>query len=313
MTDGAVIVEDLWRRAMSGERAEVDRALRAELGARRGIPTRLRQAMGHSLFGGGKRLRPILVLWTWDALGARDSRGGRRRGAVSRDVTVKVGVAVEMIHTYSLIHDDLPAMDDDVLRRGRPTCHVAFDEATAVLAGDGLQALAFDVLAECGPRAAEMVKLAAAAAGPAGMVGGQQLDLDAEGAPVDAAAVRKIHAGKTAAMIGLSMALGGVCRGVDEDTVTELGAAGQWLGLAFQGADDVLDVTASSTTLGKTPGKDAACGKATWVRVEGLEAAQRRTRRLGRKGQRALMELLPSGPVRDRLFGLADYMWQRDR
>jgi farnesyl diphosphate synthase len=298
---------------MAAERRGIERALRNELRACRGVPTRLRRAIAHSLFGGGKRLRPILLLWTWDALGPRAGRGGRRHGAADRAAALRAATAVEMIHTYSLIHDDLPAMDDDVLRRGRPTCHVAFDEATAVLAGDGLQALAFAVLAECGPRAAEMVALAAHAAGPAGMVGGQQLDLDAEGAAVTAAAVRRIHAGKTAAMIGLCLALGGVCRGVGEAAVAALDRAGRDLGLAFQGADDLLDVTASSATLGKTPGKDAASGKATWVRVEGLEAARRRTRRLGRRGRRALADLMPAGPARDRLVGLADYMWQRDR
>ncbi len=288
----------------------MERALRTELRDYGGIPKRLRQAMAHSLFGGGKRLRPILALWTRDALGPR---GGRRRGAVDRATTLRAAVAVEMIHTYSLIHDDLPAMDDDVLRRGRPTCHVAFDEATAVLAGDGLQALAFAVLADCGPRAAELVRLAADAAGPAGMVGGQQLDLDAEGAEVTATTVRKIHAGKTAAMIGLALSVGGVCRGMDDGAVSALGAAGQWLGLAFQGADDLLDVTATSATLGKTVGKDAAAGKATWVRVEGVERARRRTRRLGLRGQRELLALLPAGPRRERLCDLADYMWQRDR
>jgi geranylgeranyl pyrophosphate synthase len=301
---------------MVGERRAVERALRAELRGRAGIPIRLRRAMGHSLLGGGKRLRPILALWTWDALGARRGpaeRDGRRHGGVSRDLALRAAAALEMIHTYSLIHDDLPAMDDDVLRRGRPTCHVAFDEATAVLAGDGLQALAFEVLADCGPRAAELVNLVAVAAGPAGMVGGQQLDLDAEGTAVSSATVRKIHAGKTAAMIGVSLAVGGVCRGVDATTVAALGAAGRWLGLAFQGADDLLDVTASSATLGKTAGKDAACGKATWVRVEGLEVARKRTGRLGRRGRRDLLGLLPAGPASDRLCGLADYMWQRDR
>ena len=217
-----------------------------------------------------------------------------------------------MIHTYSLIHDDLPAMDDDVLRRGRPTCHVAFDEGTAVLAGDGLQALAFGVLADVGPRAAELVRLAAHAAGPAGMVSGQQLDLDAEGAPATATSVRRIHSGKTAAMISLALAVGGVCRGLDQAGVRELGKAGHWLGLAFQGADDLLDVTASSIELGKTPGKDAAAGKATWIRVDGLEGARRRTLRYGQRGRRQLAARLPEGEHGERLLDLADYMWQRD-
>jgi geranylgeranyl pyrophosphate synthase len=288
----------------------LEAVLRAELRGHRGIPDRLRRAMAHSLFGGGKRLRPILAVWTFDALGA--VRQGRR-GAVDRRATLRAGAALEMIHTYSLIHDDLPAMDDDVLRRGRPTCHVAFDEGTAVLAGDGLQALAFAVLADVGPRGAELVARAARAAGPAGMVGGQQLDLDAEGRPVNAATVRRIHTDKTAAMIGLSLATGGICRGLPGDQVDALADAGRWLGLAFQGADDVLDVTATSARLGKTPGKDAASGKATWVRVEGLAAARARARRYGARGRRTLAAQLSPGPAADRLLALADYMWQRDR
>ncbi len=299
---------ETWRRELDDARREIDRALKAELRACRGVPARLREAMAHSLFGGGKRLRPVLALWTWEALSVR----GRGRGAVSRADVVRAGAAIEMIHTYSLVHDDLPAMDDDVLRRGRPTCHVAFDEATAILAGDGLQALAFGVLADVGPRAAELVALAAAAAGPAGMVGGQQLDLDAEGAEVDAAQVAAIHRGKTAAMISLSLAAGGVCRGATPDTVRRLVDAGRWLGLAFQGADDVLDVVADSATLGKTVGKDEAAGKATWVRVEGLEAASARARRYGKRGRKALQEVLADGPAAGRLLALADYMWQRD-
>ena len=298
-----------WRQALAGEQRAIEQALRAELSDYRGIAGRLRRAMAHSLFGGGKRLRPVLALWTWDALGA--SRRGRS-GGVRREDTVRAGLALEMIHTYSLIHDDLPAMDDDVLRRGRPTCHVAFDEGTAVLAGDGLQALAFGVLADIGPRAAELVRLAARAAGPAGMVGGQQRDLDAEGAPTTSATVRRIHSGKTAAMISLALAVGGVCRGLDQEGVRALGEAGHWLGLAFQGADDLLDVTASSNELGKTPGKDAARGKATWIRVDGLESARKRTLRYGRRGRRLLAARLPAGEHRERMLALADYMWQRD-
>jgi geranylgeranyl diphosphate synthase type II len=298
-------VVERWRRDLEATRKEVERTLRAELRGRRAGPPRLRQAMAHSLLGGGKRLRPILALWTWEALGGR--------GGVPREVALRAAAALEMVHTYSLIHDDLPAMDDDVLRRGRPTCHVAFDEGTAVLAGDGLQALAFATLAGCGPRAAELVAHLAEAAGPAGMVGGQQLDLDAEGRQITAADVRSIHRGKTAAMIAASLAVGGVCRGAGRSKVDALARAGRDLGLAFQGADDLLDVTASSDALGKTPGKDAASGKATWVRLEGLEAARRRTRRLGRRGRRALAAVLPRRAAAERLLDLADYMWQRDR
>lgn len=300
-----------WRRALQAEQRLATAALRRELKACRGIPGRLREAMAHSLFGGGKRLRPILVHWTYDALGA--GRNRNRRQAVDRQTVACVGAAVEMIHTYSLIHDDLPAMDDDVLRRGRPTCHVAFDEGTAILAGDGLQALAFEILASAGPRAAEMVAAVARAAGPAGMVGGQLRDLAAESHPNTAADVRRIHAEKTAAMIGVSIALAGICQDGDPALVARLDAAGRQLGLAFQGADDLLDTTACSEVLGKTPGKDAASGKATWVGIEGPEAALARTRRHGRRGEKELAAALPPGPLTDRLLTLAAYMWQRDR
>lgn len=297
-------------RALAAERQFVERILRRELRACRPIPERLRKAMAYSLFAGGKRLRPVLVLWTWDAL-AEDGRDHAE--AVDRDTAARVAAAVEMIHTYSLIHDDLPAMDDDVLRRGRPTCHVAFDEGTAILAGDGLQAAAFGLLADCGPRAAKLVALTAAAAGPAGMVGGQQRDLEAEGKCLTASAVRGIHAGKTAAMLALCLTLGAHCRAADDILVERLAAAGRCLGLAFQGADDALDASAHSAVLGKTPGKDATQGKATWVRLEGLEASWARTRRIGRRGVRALSELLPPRPASERLLWLARQMYDRDR
>jgi geranylgeranyl pyrophosphate synthase len=299
-------VPEQWRRESAADRRLVETTLRAELNGVRGVPRRLRQAMGHSLFGGGKRLRPLLVLWVHDALAERGDAG-----VGSRERALRAGAAVEMIHTYSLIHDDLPAMDDDVLRRGRPTCHVAYDEATAVLAGDGLQALAFGILADLGDGAAEMVAMAAAASGPAGMVGGQMRDLEAEQQPVTAARVRRIHEDKTAAMLALSLALGGVCAAAPAATVQTLLQAGRWLGLAFQGADDVLDVTASSEALGKTAGKDDASGKATWVRVEGLARAASRARRYGQRGLATLRAELPGGPETDRLLALCGYMWQR--
>lgn len=286
--------------AMAANAEAVEQVLDKLLKPGDGPEHRVIDAMRYSSLGGGKRVRPFLVTASAALFG------------VDKKAALRAAAAVEMVHCYSLIHDDLPAMDDDVLRRGRPTCHVAFDEATAILAGDGLQALAFGVLADVGPRAAELVALAAAAAGPAGMVGGQQLDLDAEGAEVDAAQVAAIHRGKTAAMISLSLAAGGVCRGATPDTVRRLVDAGRWLGLAFQGADDVLDVVADSATLGKTVGKDEAAGKATWVRVEGLEAASARARRYGKRGRKALQEVLADGPAAGRLLALADYMWQRD-
>jgi geranylgeranyl pyrophosphate synthase len=283
-------------------------ALAGELRSGRGVPPRLRQAMAHSLLGGGKRLRPVLLLWTYDAVAER------RRPVVARTGALRAAAGLEMIHTYSLIHDDLPAMDDDVLRRGQPTCHVVFGEATAILAGDGLQARGFELLAlGGGPAGGSVVGRVAAAVGPGGMVGGQQADLEAEGRPVTAAMVRAIHLGKTARLLAAALATGAHLGGATPRTVAAVEAAGLRLGLAFQGADDLLDVTGTAGELGKTAGKDAAAGKATWVRVEGLDAARRRTRRLGEQGLTDLRAALPAGPARERLLALGAMMWRRDR
>jgi geranylgeranyl pyrophosphate synthase len=297
------------RQQMTVERKSVERNLRLLLNGEKGIPRRLKSAMRHSLMGGGKRLRPILALWAWDALARR--RGNRASG---RGAIMDAACALEMLHTYSLIHDDLPAMDDDKLRRGRPTCHVAFDEATAILAGDGLQALAFCVLARAGgPMAGRLVDLVGRAVGPAGMVGGQQNDLDAEGVPVTAASVRLIHRDKTGRLLAASLCCGALLAGSGPSDLARIEKAGMALGLAFQGADDILDVTATAAQLGKSTGKDEAAGKATWVRVEGLPAARRRMARHGRRGVNGLESALPVGPARDRLLALAGMMWNRDR
>jgi geranylgeranyl pyrophosphate synthase len=296
-------------RQLGLERQAVEKELRRLFRKRAGVPLRLHQAMRHSLLGGGKRLRPIILLWTWDAVSLR-----RRSGVAPRQDALLAACALEMLHTYSLIHDDLPAMDDDVLRRGRPTCHVAFDEATAILAGDGLQALAFETLARAGrARAGELVAMAAAAVGPAGMVGGQQEDLDSEGRRITATGVRGIHLKKTAALLGAAFGCGALLGGGDRETVQQVVRAGQDLGLAFQGADDLLDVTGEAASLGKTAGKDEAAEKATWVRLEGLEKARRRTEKLGQRGLRGLQAALPAGPARERLVDLGSMMWNRDR
>lgn len=298
-----------WQRQLRSERDAVNRRLRDLIRTRSGIPPRLRQAMRHSLLAGGKRLRPVLVLWARDAVAA-----GSRRRAVDRDDVLSAACAVEMLHTYSLIHDDLPAMDDDVLRRGRPTCHVAFDEATAILAGDGLQALAFELLAvHSGALAGRVVARMARDVGPAGMVGGQQFDLDAEGTEPTAALVRRIHRRKTGALLAGSLAVGALLGGADGELEEELHAAGEKLGLAFQGADDLLDVSASAASLGKSPGKDEEQGKATWIRVEGKQKARARTLRDGRAGVRLLVEALPAGDRTDRLVRLGEMMWNRDQ
>ncbi len=294
--------------ALAREQKVVEKALAGVLRREKGIPLRLKDAMKHSLLSGGKRLRPILMLWAYDAF-----CGGRRKPAVDRSAALEAACAVEMLHTYSLIHDDLPAMDDDVLRRGQPTCHVAFDEATAILAGDALQALAFTVLARSSASAsAVIVQVLGQAVGPSGMVGGQQEDLDSEGQDVDARLIRRIHLGKTAALLAASLEAGAQLARAPEESCRKVYQAGLNLGLAFQGADDVLDVTATSQQMGKTVGKDEAADKATWVKVEGLEKARARTSRYGRKGIKELSDILPSGPDSERLLAMASLMWNRD-
>jgi len=285
---------------LADDRNLVDDRLARAVNEEPGVPERLRSAMAHALLGGGKRLRPVLLLWTHDAL------GGRRR-----EDALTAGVALEMVHTYSLIHDDLPAMDDDDLRRGRPTCHVAFDEATAVLAGDGLLTRAFALLARIPDHGAELVRLLADAAGPAGMVGGQQEDLDAEGGELTADLVRRIHTGKTARLIAAPMAMGAVLAGADDQTVLSCERAGTRLGLSFQAADDVLDACSDTATLGKTAGKDAAADKPTWVRLEGLEAARARAKRYGLEGAGILGENLGDLRAAADLLALCRRLWDR--
>jgi len=253
-------------RFLSEARGEVDAALDRFMPQPDGFGRRLFEAMRHSLFSGGKRLRPCLCLLVGESL------GGARNGAIP------AACALEMVHTYSLIHDDLPAMDDDDLRRGKATCHKAFDEATAILAGDALLTLAFQTAAENTvppARAARIVGILARAAGPQGMVLGQMRDLESEGNPCDLDLVGAIHATKTAAMIAASFEIGAVAAGADDDLTRRLYEAGLGVGLAFQIVDDILDVTATTTQLGKTAGKDAIGGKATYPAAIGLDASRR--------------------------------------
>jgi geranylgeranyl pyrophosphate synthase len=265
--------------------------------------------MAHSLFGGGKRLRPALLLWTYDAL----RRNSRRQVRMGRSSALTAACALEVIHTYSLIHDDLPAMDDDVLRRGRPTCHVAFDEATAILAGDGLQAWGFALLGRLAHAAPDLVDLVATAVGPVGMVGGQLEDLAAEGQAVTPRIVRRIHERKTARLIAAALGAGAYLAGAGNRTVEGIVLAGRTIGLAFQGADDLLDMTSTAEQLGKSAGKDAAAGKATWVRLDGLAKAGQRTEKLGRRGWLQLQKQLPAGPPSELLLDLVVLMWRRDK
>ena len=238
-------------------------------------PKRLIEAMRYATLGGGKRLRPFLTVETAQALGRTDN-GPKRAGA-----------AIECIHAYSLIHDDLPSMDDDDLRRGRPTTHRAFDEATAILAGDGLQALAFEILADPATDTSADVRVAlclglARAAGLAGMVGGQMLDIDAEQstAPLSVEEIRLLQAMKTGALLKFSVEAGAILAGADAKARAALGVYGRAIGAAFQIADDILDVESDAATLGKRAGKDAEQNKGTLVGSLGLEGARRELDRL---------------------------------
>jgi geranylgeranyl pyrophosphate synthase len=270
----------------AARRAEVDEALTAWSPAPPDCPPSIAEAMRYSLLGGGKRLRPVLALTAADAVAV----GAGRDAAQARALALPVACAVEMIHTYSLVHDDLPAMDDDTMRRGRPTNHVVHGEAMAILAGDGLQAEAFALVARepqaddptLARRKVRAIAVLARAAGAAGMVGGQAIDLAAvtpgrDGqlpAPLDGPALADMHARKTGALIRAAVVGGAVMAGADEATAAALDAYAREIGLAFQIVDDILDVEGESVALGKTAGKDAAAGKPTYPSLYGLERSR---------------------------------------
>jgi len=249
----------------------------------RTTPAALHRAMRYSIFAGGKRLRPALVLASAEAV------GGTYEGAAP------AACAVEMIHTYSLIHDDLPAMDDDDLRRGRPTCHKAFGEALAILAGDALLTRAFEILTQTRQAGAVpgIVRAIAQGVGTQGMVGGQVLDIEGEGKTATLASVLAIHKWKTAALISACCEAGALSGGASRSEYESLAEYGRKIGLAFQVVDDILDVTSSSEALGKTPGKDARAGKATYPAVLGLAKARREAERLLNQALAALKLLGP--------------------
>src|SRR5216683_903261 len=269
MTAPETITSYLARRA-----AEVNEWLDRFVPSETTPPEELHRAMRYSLLAGGKRLRPVLTLATGEALGA------------DTDDLMPAACAIEMIHTYSLIHDDLPAMDNDDLRRGRPTCHKVFGEAVAILAGDALLTQAFRVLASDAPnrnaeRQVRVIREVATAAGTVdALIGGQMADIESEGKKVDATMLEYIHRSKTGAMITASVVVGGLIVGANEDQIDKLRKYGQRIGLAFQIADDILDVTSTSEQLGKTPGKDQAANKATYPAVHGIEASELRAREL---------------------------------
>ena len=244
---------------------ELDRLIPPETGE----PVRVHAAIRWSVFAGGKRFRPAVLLAAGQTFGADDGR------------LLRTACALEMIHTYSLIHDDLPSMDDDELRRGRATCHVKFDEATAILAGDALQALAFQTIAEdekleAALRIGLIAELARAAGTPAGMVAGQAFDLDAESRAVTGAELERIHHRKTGALIRAAARSGAMIAGADESELSAITEYATNLGLLFQITDDLLDVIATAEDLGKTPGKDARSSKATFPALYGLEATRAR-------------------------------------
>lgn len=247
-------------------RKTVDGALEDYLPSPSSRPRRLVSAMRHSLFAGGKRIRPILVIAAAEAAGGLPERA------------VAPACAVELVHTYSLIHDDLPAMDDDDFRRGLPTCHRAFDEGTAILAGDALLTLAFEVLSrsmEEEPRKGlRMTGELARAAGWSGMVGGQQIDMESEGSVPDQAVLEYIHTRKTGALIRCSLALGGLSADADGPSLALFRRFGERIGLAFQIVDDILDVTATREEMGKDHGSDASRGKMTYPALFGVPEAR---------------------------------------
>jgi len=284
--------------ATLGERVEA--ALDLLLTAPDEPSRRLYEAMRYMVLGGGKRLRPALVLLAAEACGG------------SAETAMPAACAVEMVHTYSLIHDDLPAMDDDDLRRGRPSCHKQFGEALAILAGDALLTEAFAVLARDVPDAATARRLSAelaSAAGAVGMVGGQVADLEAErGGRRDEQILMVIHRRKTAALVTAAVVMGGIAAGASEHLQRSLRDYGGHLGLAFQIADDVLDASATTEDLGKTAGKDAAAGKLTYVTLYGLEAARRRARA---EADRAVDALSPLARKADMLRDLARFVVER--
>lgn len=254
-------------RSFAAWRMRVDAALDHALPSPEHAPRHLHAAMRHAVLNGGKRMRPMLVYASGTAMGASES-----------DLDA-AAVAVELIHCYSLVHDDLPAMDDDSLRRGQPTVHVAFDEATAILAGDALQSLAFEVLASAPLDASWQVAMLAElgrASGVAGMCGGQALDIDATGIRISLADLERLHGMKTGALLRTSVRLGALAAGTHASSLAALDRYADALGLAFQIRDDLLDVEGDSASLGKTAGKDAAQDKATFPALIGVEGSRAR-------------------------------------
>ncbi len=292
----------LLHRFLTDSRQRVNAALEQCLPPACDQPERLAEAMRYSIFNGGKRVRAVLVYAAADTA-----------SAASAD-TDRAACAVELVHAYSLVHDDLPAMDDDDLRRGQPTCHIRFDEATAILCGDALQSLAFAELGrlETTPAATalRMVQVLGDAIGFPGMAGGQMLDLEAETVPADLQLLEQIHRRKTGALISASVELGALVAGItDTDRLAALRRYAAAIGLAFQVQDDILDVEGSTETLGKTQGADQARHKSTYCSLLGVDGARQRLGELHQQAHDALSSLAGKA---DTLRALADYIVHRD-
>jgi len=293
-------------------RAAADAALEQLLPPVTQYPTSIHQAMRHSVFAGGKRLRPILSMEAGRMIAPEKATAESHDTRPLPRGIAQLGAALEMLHTYSLIHDDLPALDNDDLRRGRPTCHKAFGEATAILAGDALQTQAYEVLAQLAcPAEARVAIIREIAHGTGtidGMIGGQVVDLEAEHKKPDLATLEYIHRSKTAALITASVVTGGMYAGASAAEIGRLRIYGQSIGLAFQIVDDVLDVTQTSEQLGKTAGKDTAAEKATYPALFGVEESLRKADSLVAQ---ACAQLDPFGERATTLKELAHFLVAR--
>jgi len=294
--------KDAFAQRLDHYRKKVDLKLAEILGSDAHIPERLRAAMQYSVLGGGKRVRPLLVYASGELCG------------VSEDTLDTIAAAVELVHAYSLVHDDLPAMDDDDLRRGRPTTHRQFDEATAILAGDALQALAFEILcadAALAARPREQIKIVAwlaRAAGPAGMVGGQALDLEAEGKRLDERALEDIHRRKTGQLIRASIMMPSELGELTDGERANLDVFARDIGLVFQIRDDLLEVEQDTATLGKDAGSDANNDKSTYPSTLGVDGARRRAAETQKRAIDALQTL---GDESQALLWLSDFILTR--
>jgi farnesyl diphosphate synthase len=300
---GLVLADDLIGRALQQTQGEVDKAFDVFLPVPDDSRSRLLLAMRHAAIGGGKRVRPFLLATTAEMYGA------------SRHAAIRAACAIEAIHVYSLIHDDLPCMDDDDVRHGRPTVHKAFDEATAVLAGDALHALAFELLADPETSSdpfvrAELVQCLAAASGAGGMAGGQMMDIAAQSEVFDLRTVTRLQQLKTGALLGAAVEMGAILGRVPEEARAHLRAYARDIGLAFQIADDLLDHEGDEAKAGKALRKDARARKATLVSLMGAEQARQQAQALS---EQAIGHLSSHGEEADLLRALARFVVERDR